>query len=489
MEQENRTINKGILQGWTVVSTILFVAYVLEVVKKNRTIGYFAVFSLLLVVPLAISWGIYRGKPATNKIKYLCAVFYGILYVFVLLTGATPLVFSYSLPMLYLLMLSNDGKLLKWLAVGNITANIASIVVQITIDHKSPDEYMTEWEIQLAAAVMCSVFAYTACRISSKLHTARMRTTQESEAKLGDILEKVTEVAGGVEKHTKTLLEKLVELETASGRTASAMEEIVTGSTQSTEMVERQLHMTADIQTVIDHTGGLTERISGNVDETSKKVQSGILNMKKLSDSAQGVEENSRQVIAHMETLKDTTVQMQGIIEIISGIAGQTNLLALNASIEAARAGDAGRGFAVVAEEINGLANQTKESTQNIAQMVDALRDKAAEATCAVEKMAGMNAEQNSIIFETGKGFDVIRSAVENVKRDMDEEKEQIERLLAANAQIVESIQTISAVSQQVMANTAQTQEVTGQNERAVEEMNALAHELEQRVAELRSYA
>ena len=44
MEQENRTINKGILQGWTVVSTILFVAYVLEVVKKNRTIGYFAVF-------------------------------------------------------------------------------------------------------------------------------------------------------------------------------------------------------------------------------------------------------------------------------------------------------------------------------------------------------------------------------------------------------------------------------------------------------------
>ena len=66
MDQENRPINKGILQGWPVVSTIMFLAYVLEVVKKNRTIGYFAVFSLLLVVPLAISWVFYRGKPATN---------------------------------------------------------------------------------------------------------------------------------------------------------------------------------------------------------------------------------------------------------------------------------------------------------------------------------------------------------------------------------------------------------------------------------------
>lgn len=488
MDQENRTINKGILQGWTIVSTILFLAYVLEVVKGNRTVGYFTVFVLLLIVPLAITWLVYRKDEASGKIKYLCAIFYGILYVFVLLTGATPLVFSYSLPVLYVLMLSNDAKLLKWLAVGNISANLASIVVQVVVDHKKPSENLTEWEIQVAAAVLCSVFAYMACCISSKLHGARVNAMAKNEEKLKNIFEKVTEVTGGVEEDTKKLLEKLVELGESAGRTASAMEEIVNGSAQSTDMVERQMRMTSDIQAIIDRTGGLTERINKSVGETAEKVNTGIVNMQKLSDSAKEVDENSKQVLTHMEMLKATTEQVQGIIDIISGIAGQTNLLALNASIEAARAGEAGRGFAVVAEEINGLANQTKDSTQSIAQMVGTLREKASEAVSAVTRMAELNTQQNGIIFTTGADFDVIRLAVEDVKRDMDEENGQIEKLISANAQIVESIQTISSVSEEVMASTAQTQEITEQNGHAVDGMNILARELERRVVELRSY-
>lgn len=77
------------------------------------------------------------------------------------------------------------------------------------------------------------------------------------------------------------------------------------------------------------------------------------------------------QIIA--ELILELSEQIQLIsnnLGIVEDIAEQTNMLALNAAVEAARAGEHGKGFAIVASEIRKLADESKQATTKISELV-----------------------------------------------------------------------------------------------------------------------
>lgn len=126
-----------------------------------------------------------------------------------------------------------------------------------------------------------------------------------------------------------------------------------------------------------------------------------------------------------IEQMKEVSNVIADFAGVIAGIANKTNILSLNATIEAARAGEQGRGFAVVAKEVQNLANQSKNSSSEIANKINEVQQ---YVDGMVESMKGIyeNAEEQNKISTTvndllGKILDAAKVA-NDVSRNIENE-------------------------------------------------------------------
>ena len=136
---------------------------------------------------------------------------------------------------------------------------------------------------------------------------------------------------------------------------------------------------------------------------------------------------------ARLSQMADALERVQGVSQLIGGIAQQTNMLALNAAIEAARAGQAGSAFAVVATEVKRLAQHTREATQQIDRTVGALVVQANAFTDEIK--AGANEEQAA-----AERFAVLRDTVADIQTIVARVDEQTDGIAECNREMHRSI-------------------------------------------------
>ena len=159
---------------------------------------------------------------------------------------------------------------------------------------------------------------------------------------------------------------------------SASMEEI---SATLAQVAEGNASILVDVRSMSEKAAGgaqlveeIKERAKGIYATTLEDKEKASSMMEEIRISLQQAVEESKSV----ERIRELTSE-------ILSITNQTNLLSLNASIEAARAGEAGRGFAVVAGEISHLADNSRETANNIQNISELV-------TAAVEKLA-QNAE------------------------------------------------------------------------------------------------
>lgn len=195
------------------------------------------------------------------------------------------------------------------------------------------------------------------------------------------------------------------------------------------------------------------EEVSKNTKDISNE---GLNILEILMNKSDNVRETTLNVSDTVNDMSKHISKIEIITKTINSIADQTNLLALNAAIEAARAGQFGQGFSVVADEVRKLAEQSSESTKEIKDLIE---DISLRTKTAVESMKYANKivnDQNKAAEDTKSIFNNIITIVQELTDKVYVIDSLINKTSRSKDEIIETMQSISAVSEESASSTEQ---------------------------------
>lgn len=171
-------------------------------------------------------------------------------------------------------------------------------------------------------------------------------------ARLVKSVQSMTEV---VERNSTTL----ADLSWQAKSVSQAMNMLATSGAEAANGSQTLSENSLRVSQQATQVGALARQAEENSRQGQQELQATVASMRTMGTHTQ-------EVNTSIIRLQDSSRKIENIAQLIREIADKINLLSLNAAIEAARAGEHGRGFAVVAQEVNKLAENTFNATQEI---------------------------------------------------------------------------------------------------------------------------
>jgi methyl-accepting chemotaxis protein len=333
------------------------------------------------------------------------------------------------------------------------------------------------------------------------IETADLQAVDIKETSLAvqEINASVEEVAQGVDglsvsasETSSSILEMAASVEEVAANMDSLVESVEEVGSSITEIAAAIKQISESASALMD-TATTTASSISQMDASIKEIERNSLETAAISREvlmdAEIGKESVEATIAGMNEIRNSSLitaevitalskkaeSIGAIIKVIDDVTEQTNLLALNAAIIAAQAGEHGKGFAVVADEIKELAERTRSSTGEIAQLIKGVQQETDRAVKAIDT-AERSIEEGALL--SGKSGQALEKIVKGVKSSTDQ-MNAIARAAMEQAggsrMINEAMEKVSRMVQQIGSATKEQAKVSDYIVATVERMTGFA--------------
>ncbi|EGK88215.1 methyl-accepting chemotaxis sensory transducer [Microcoleus vaginatus FGP-2] len=248
--------------------------------------------------------------------------------------------------------LSQQSKVIR---IEFIKAEKAILSVAASNRKQADDAYKTaENDIrntQGAVLLAMTVGPLTAISLGTALSIAIAKPLDKAlKGIINMIVSSSTEIAATIEQQERIAVQQAASV----NQTTTTMDELGASSRQSAMQAESALENASNVL-----------NLAAEGSKVVHKTQQGMLS---LTEKVGAIAEQ----VLH---LSQQTNQIANITNLVSDLANQTNMLAINATVEAVRSGEQGKGFGVVAREIRRLADESKQSSAQINDLVNDIKN------------------------------------------------------------------------------------------------------------------
>ena len=457
-EKANRKARKI----WIVFAVLLSANYGSDASGGLYPTTSYLIFLALCWLPLIFGEVLLRVKGwATELYRYDLVIGYGIFYTFVICTTASPIAFTYILPVTSLLVLYKNRKFMINCGIVNSLIIVGAAVYRYMLGFNSASN-MKNYQLQLSCIILCYI-----CYVMS------IRHLNESDGAMTDSikadLHRVVTTVEQVKTSSNTILDGITVVREVASENKHGSDMVMLGMNELTDnnhmlqdRTTSSTQMTSDIRAQVENVVALISEMVSLVGKTESHSSVSAKDLQSLVSTATTMSELSTELENVLQNFQQEFGMVKQETGTIEKITNQTNLLALNASIEAARAGEAGKGFAVVADQIRTLSTETHASSGQIREALSRLDATSAKMTASIEETLKLIQVTLEKVTHTGENVNQIASDSAQLGRHIQVVDNAIKEVESSNTQLVSNMEQVSNIVETItgcIAHSSQTSE------------------------------